>query len=165
MLRKIEGRSRRGQQRMKWLDGIIDIMDMSLGHSEGQGSLACCTLWGGKESDTTECVKNNKTASYVEMKHQNILFNEWFLAPDLHSELNNRRRKISHLRLHFWNPVFFFCSLSLRHPTFHCFAICAVKYAQIHWLDSLKEDKMSHEIHFRERRLWMLVVVKKKSPT
>ena len=76
MLRKIEGRSRRGQQRMKWLDGIIDIMDMSLGHSEGQGSFACCTLWGGKESDTTECLKNNKTASYVEMKHQNILFNE-----------------------------------------------------------------------------------------
>ena len=30
MLGKIEGRSRRGQQRMKWLDGIIDSMDMSL---------------------------------------------------------------------------------------------------------------------------------------
>ena len=31
MLRKIEGRSRRGQQRMRWLDGIIDSMDMNLG--------------------------------------------------------------------------------------------------------------------------------------
>ena len=30
MLGKIEGRSRRGQQRMRWLDGIIDPMDMSL---------------------------------------------------------------------------------------------------------------------------------------
>ena len=30
MLRKIEGRRRRGQQRMKWLDGITDTMDMSL---------------------------------------------------------------------------------------------------------------------------------------
>ena len=30
MLGKIEGRKRRGQQRMKWLDGIIDSMDMSL---------------------------------------------------------------------------------------------------------------------------------------
>ena len=31
MLGKIEGRRRRGQQRMRWLDGVIDSMDMSLG--------------------------------------------------------------------------------------------------------------------------------------
>ena len=31
MLRKIEGRRRRGRQRMRWLDGIIDLMDMGLG--------------------------------------------------------------------------------------------------------------------------------------
>ena len=31
MLGKIEGRRKRGQQRMRWLDGIIDLMDMSLG--------------------------------------------------------------------------------------------------------------------------------------
>ena len=31
MLRKIEGRRRRGQQRIGWLDGIIDLMDMGLG--------------------------------------------------------------------------------------------------------------------------------------
>ena len=30
MLGKIEGRRKRGQQRMRWLDGIIDSMDMSL---------------------------------------------------------------------------------------------------------------------------------------
>ena len=55
---KIEGRRRRGRQRMRWLDGITDAMDMSLkqasGVGDGQGGLACCSPRGHKESDTTE---------------------------------------------------------------------------------------------------------------
>ena len=35
MLGKIEGRRRRGQQRMRWLDGITDSMDMGLGGLQG----------------------------------------------------------------------------------------------------------------------------------
>ena len=58
MLGKIKGRRRRGQQRMRWLDGITDLMDMSLSKLQelvmGQGSLACCSPWGHKESDMTE---------------------------------------------------------------------------------------------------------------
>ena len=45
MLGNVEGR-RRGWQRMRWLGGITDSMDMfehTLGDSEGQGSLACCS--------------------------------------------------------------------------------------------------------------------------
>ena len=54
MLGKIEGGKRRGRQRMTWLDGITDLMDMSLRDGEGQGSLAYCSPWGCKESDMTE---------------------------------------------------------------------------------------------------------------
>ena len=64
MLGKIEGRRRRGRQRMRWLDGTTDSMDMSpfwwtLG--DGPGGLACYGLWGRKESDTTEWLSWNKS--------------------------------------------------------------------------------------------------------
>ena len=54
MLRKIEGRRRRGQQRMRWLDGITDLIEQAPGVGDGQGSLECCSPRGRKESDTTE---------------------------------------------------------------------------------------------------------------
>ena len=54
MLGGIGGRRRRGRQRMRWLDGITDSMDVSLRVGDGQGGLVCCDSWGRKESDTTE---------------------------------------------------------------------------------------------------------------
>ena len=56
MLKTIEGRRRSGRQRIKWLDGIIDSMDVSLGKlwELVTGGLACCGSWGRKESDMTE---------------------------------------------------------------------------------------------------------------
>ena len=57
MLGKIEGRRKRGWQRMRWLDSITNSMDMSLsklGLGDAQGNLACCSLWGCRESDMSE---------------------------------------------------------------------------------------------------------------
>ena len=55
---KTKGRRRRGQQKMRWLDGISDSMDMSLSKLQallmGQGCLACCSPLDHKESDMTE---------------------------------------------------------------------------------------------------------------
>ena len=57
MLGGIGDRRRRGQQRMKWLDGITDLMDMSLGELLElvmDRMPGCCDSWGCKELDTTE---------------------------------------------------------------------------------------------------------------
>ena len=57
MLGGIGGRRKRGRQRMRWLDGMTDSMDVvfgELGVGDGQRGLACCDSWGRKESDTTE---------------------------------------------------------------------------------------------------------------
>ena len=53
----IGDRRRRGRQRIRWLDGITNSMDIGLGglwEFDGQDGLACCRSWGRKESDMTE---------------------------------------------------------------------------------------------------------------
>ena len=57
MLGGIGGRRRRGRQRMRWLNGITDLMDVSLSELRelvmDREALECCDLWGCKELDTT----------------------------------------------------------------------------------------------------------------
>ena len=57
MLGKIEGRRRRGQQRMIWLDGIINQpheFEQASGVGNGHRSLVCSSPWDHKKSDKTE---------------------------------------------------------------------------------------------------------------
>ena len=58
MLGKIEGRRRRRQQRMRWLDDFTKLdrheFEQAPGVGDGQGSLAGYCPWGCKESDMTE---------------------------------------------------------------------------------------------------------------
>ena len=70
MLRKIEGRRRRGRQRIRWLDDITDFdwyghdFEQAPGVGDRQESLACCSPWGCKKLDMTEQLNW--------MLHQNI---------------------------------------------------------------------------------------------
>ena len=67
MLGKIEGRRRRGQERIRWLDGITDSTDMNLGANSGRrpGTVepGSCSPWGHEESDTTWWLSNSSSTA------------------------------------------------------------------------------------------------------
>ena len=75
MLGKIEGERRRGLQRMRWLDSITNSMEFeqTLGDSGRQRSMACCSPWGGKESDTINLTP--KTAKYLHEANEVLVLN------------------------------------------------------------------------------------------
>ena len=65
MLGKTEGRRRRGPQRMRWLDGITDSMDMNLSKlqeimEDQEVWRAACSLWDHEELDMIERLNNDE---------------------------------------------------------------------------------------------------------
>ena len=68
MLGKIDSGMSRGQQRMRWLDGITDLMDMSLSKLcelvMDQEAWWSCSPWGCKELGTTEQLTEKAVASH-----------------------------------------------------------------------------------------------------
>ena len=64
MLGKIEGRRKRGWQRMRWLDGITNVMEMNLG--KFQEMVRDREAWGTAKSDTTRWLNNSKGTEIIQ---------------------------------------------------------------------------------------------------
>ena len=88
ILGKIEGRRRRGRQRTRWLDSIIDSngVEQTQRCGEGQGSLVCCSPWVSKSwtqlSDWITTGSSSDQSWACELRHK-----RWWLKKKAHEEM------------------------------------------------------------------------------
>ena len=78
MLGKTEGGRGRGWQRMRWLDGITNMMDTNLSRLWElvmDREMACCSPWGRKQSDKTEWLNWKVTETFLYIEATNSLHN------------------------------------------------------------------------------------------
>ena len=111
MLGKIEGRRRRGWQRVRWLDGITNSKDMSLSKlremvKDREADLAWCSPWSRKESDTTEWV-NKVSQIFGLILNPTKFYTEYTWNKSISRQLHARGRYISLHVIHAW----FLCQL------------------------------------------------------
>ena len=89
MLGKIDGRRRRGWQRMRCLDGIDGHeFEWTPGVGDGQGGLACYGSWGRKESGTTDWLK---------WTEQKMLKDKY-----IHQKFHNQKFLLSEIKAKWW---------------------------------------------------------------
>ena len=114
MLGKIEGRRRRGRQRMRWLDGITDSLDMSLSKLQEmvKNREAC-----HEELDTTDRVNNNNTSfafsSVQLLSHVQLFVTPWTAARQASLSNTNSQSLLKLMSIESAMPS---NHLILRHP-------------------------------------------------
>ena len=141
MLGKIEGRRRRGWLRMTWFDCITNAMGMilnRLGVGDGQGSLACYSSWGCRESDMTKWL-NWTELCFVLFRHQvmtpRTAAHQASLSPTISHSLSN------------------FMSISLLMPSNHLIFCCPLFFLfSIFPSIRLFSNELAH--HIRWPKYW-----------
>ena len=152
MLGKIEGRRGRGQQRMRWLGGITDSMDISLSKlqelvGDGQRSLVCCSPWSPKESDTTKQV--NWTDKSMKVMFLKIISQNYWDERTIKSHLAQWV-----ITLFYQENSFFPNSIVYGTPKFETDTKCSssglreVSLASIPWSRALRSLKPQSEDHW-----------------